>query len=201
MLNIWTRTTSTWVFILFLSGSVLMALACALADPASDFGLSIPGFDPTVTAQSYWEAPTAASTEQADSAETATESPPTPGPSPTPTPEPCHHWSEVTMEDVGGTLCVFGDVKSAWWDSSQSAYFITFGSEEGSYYIVLYGWSIIDLNPGDCVTSTGEIGHLGNSPVMTIDAYDLYKCEPWMYIGDSIQSAFSISIEFHPTPA
>ncbi len=105
------------------------------------------------------------------------------------------------MEEVGTTLCVFGDVKSAWWDSSQDAYFITFGSDEGSYYIVLYGWSIIDLNPGDCVTSTGEIGHLGNSPVMTIDAYDLYKCLPWMYIGDSVQSAFSIRSEFRCMPA
>jgi hypothetical protein len=91
---------------------------------------------------------------------------------------------------------VYGIVKSAWWDSSQSAYFITFGSDEGSYYIVLYGWSVVDLNSGDCVTSTGEIGHLGNSPVMTIDAYDLYQCLPWMYIGDSVQSAFLDNYQF-----
>jgi hypothetical protein len=80
------------------------------------------------------------------------------------------------MDDVGRELCVYGDTLSSWWDANQSAYFITFSSETGSYYIVLYGWRITDLNPGDCVKSTGEIGYLGDSPVMTIDAYDLFHC-------------------------
>jgi hypothetical protein len=99
------------------------------------------------------------------------------------------------MEDVGSILCVYGSVHSAWWDSSQNAYFITFSREANSYYIVIYGWSVKDLHPGDCVLSTGEIGHLGNSPVMTVDAYDLYQCQPRIDIGDSLESAFLISQE------
>lgn len=103
------------------------------------------------------------------------------------------------MADVGSNLCVYGNVRSAWWDSSQNAYFITFSNEAGSYYIVIYGWSVKELNPGDCVMSTGDIGHLGNSPVMTVDAYDLYHCLPGINIEDSLESAFLIIPDAQPS--
>jgi hypothetical protein len=82
------------------------------------------------------------------------------------------------MSDLGETFCVQGIVLSVWWDDAQGASFVTFGREQGSFYMVLYGWYFTDLESGECVEATAEIGYLGNSPVMTIDAYDLLSCRP-----------------------
>ncbi len=163
---------------LFMSTMALLGLACICSDSIADIGSALPWFGPTATEPTYWEVPTAAPTErvQPTRSPTATRRPSGPIPTRTPSVAGCWHWSEITMDDVGRDLCVYGIVQSGWWDSNQGAYFINFSSETGSYYIVLYGWRITDLESGDCVKSSGEIGHLGSSPVMTIDAYDLFHC-------------------------
>jgi len=165
---------------LFLSGAVLLMLACTCSNPDIDFTSIFPWFGPTATEPTYWDVSMVAPTERAEptAMPTVTRRPTRPNPTRTPNAPSCYGWSDVSITDVGSTMCVQGIIQSEWWDSSQGAYFITFSSSANSYYIVLYGWRITNLTSGDCVRSTAEIRHLGDSPVMIIDAYELKHCTP-----------------------
>jgi hypothetical protein len=88
----------------------------------------------------------------------------------------CIVWSYISLADVGKTLCVVGQVSNISFDNI--AYYISFGSKPGSFYIISYDIYFPDLRIGDCVYAEGEIKRLNNSPVMTLQPNDnLYKCK------------------------
>lgn len=110
---------------------------------------------------------------------------PTPARSParqTPTSRPassvedpqCLVWNQVHLAAVGRFICVTGNVRSAY--QTDEAFFVTFGKDSGSFYILSYDW-VFQVEPGDCVIAQGSIQKLGNSPVIVLKYHhDLYLC-------------------------
>lgn len=88
----------------------------------------------------------------------------------------CYSWDQISLTDVGKTLCVYGIVKTARIDESQKAFFMIFGTEPSDFYMVTYdGWYWEDVQ-NQCVGAEGEIMEIGQAPVMVVDPYELYDC-------------------------
>lgn len=119
---------------------------------------------------------------------------PTPLPSPThiqspaqiePTPsEPappqpatdCTPASAVTLDDVGKTICVFGDIVRAYKQGVAS--YIIFNNQRSTFYMVSYDIDWGDLFPEGCVQGRGEIQRLSNSPIMVLNFRDQLSACP-----------------------
>ncbi len=91
----------------------------------------------------------------------------------------CRLWSSVTISDVGKTLCVYGTVRSSWYNEEQGAYYITFDGDPQAIYFVIYGWYYDDNElDGHCAMFTGKISNSYSTPLMNIQENDvLYKCD------------------------
>jgi ribosomal protein S27AE len=95
----------------------------------------------------------------------------------TSTPAPnCRRPKEITLQDVGSTLCVRGVVR---WAFAQSlTYYVSFSTGATDFYMVGYNWPEYPgsgVNPGDCLQITGLVQQLGNNPVMVVDPADLQQ--------------------------
>lgn len=90
----------------------------------------------------------------------------------------CNLWSEVTLADVGKTLCVYGSVWNAYYNENQKGYYILFSSEPTALYFVKYGNSVYSGLNDNCVQYTGKVEKIWNTPMMYIGANDvLYHCD------------------------
>jgi len=82
-------------------------------------------------------------------------------------PGDCVSALNVTLEDVGKTLCVSGVVLRVSPQGNED-YLILFSDEKGKFYFVSYGYKWPVANPGACVMATGEVKKLLSSPVMVL---------------------------------
>jgi hypothetical protein len=92
----------------------------------------------------------------------------------------CTLWSQITLDDVGKTMCVYGTVRNSWYSEQQVAHIITFSSDPEAVYFIMYGYWYYDENStvGHCAMFTSKIERVYNTPVMYIKEDDtLYKCD------------------------
>jgi hypothetical protein len=98
-------------------------------------------------------------------------------PSPTPTEATsCKPVLEVTLDDIGQTLCVTGVVTKV--DPRTNGMLIIFSPEKGTFYFISYYDINLDfVKEGVCVMATGRIAQLGSSPVIVLGLNaPLLKC-------------------------
>ena len=94
-------------------------------------------------------------------------------------PTDCTLWSDVSVEDVGKSMCVFGKVEFI--ASDGQAFFIYFVKDtrvvEGDFYLLSYrreyresgfGSEMI----GNCIQISGDIERIGSSPVIVFTDYE-----------------------------
>lgn len=93
--------------------------------------------------------------------------PPTETPAPTFTSVPdCTPALNVTMDDVGKTMCVTGVIVEA--NQRSDAFYVLFGRQSGELYMVSYDGSAVNLQARMCIRVVGEVMKLGTTPVMVL---------------------------------
>lgn len=143
------------------AAAILPTLTNTKTQPAVEIILS-----PTPIPQTPTRAPT--STEIPTQAPTSTM---------TPTERPaCINALDVTVEDIGQTICVEGEVTKAYFQ--EPAFYIIFGNAADAFYMFSYDRRFDSLVPGDCVQITGEIQSLKNDPIIVIAARDVLEACP-----------------------
>jgi len=86
----------------------------------------------------------------------------------------CTHWSEITLNDVGKTICVYGTVYDSYWGGD--IFYIRFTTVKNSFkFIVLNNYYFEDIN-GKCVQSTSEIKNFDKVPYMEVRE-KIYFCD------------------------
>jgi hypothetical protein len=70
----------------------------------------------------------------------------------------------VTLEDVGKTLCMRGEILN--FEARESGFLIAFSNERGAMYWVSYDLVWEPAKEGLCVEVTGEVMQIANSPVL-----------------------------------
>lgn len=150
-----TRRTGTLVLLLVLVGIVagavyaVRALNVDLAELVVSLGRSLAS------------APTAAADTPEPTQATAVVASPTVGlaieltPSLTPTPA-CLLWSEVTLDHVGQTLCVYGVILRRY-STDNLPYVVIFSEESGTFIFIDRTTTYTEFRPGMCVTATGTV--------------------------------------------
>ncbi len=68
----------------------------------------------------------------------------------------CVRWDQVTISDLGTTMCVYGDMKRWWRESSELPFVAIFTEEMGSFAFYDYE-SEHNIKNGTCIIATGEI--------------------------------------------
>jgi len=106
---------------------------------------------------------TAAVATEAMASETPASEKPTSAPSPT-TASGCVDVLSVTVEDVGKTVCVRGEILS--FEARPSGFLIAFSNQSGAMYWVSYDLVWAPAKEGLCVEVTGEVMQIANSPVL-----------------------------------
>jgi len=115
----------------------------------------------------------------------------------------CKSWSDMTSQDFGKTLCVYGTVRNSYFDSNQNGYFITFSSDPGAIYFVSYSGRDYGDLVGKCVMFTGKVDQVWDTPLMQIGENDkLYDCGGAAYgvVSNNPTSGTSGSSDTSPTP-
>ncbi len=93
----------------------------------------------------------------------------------TPVEQHCRSWEEITLNDVGRDLCVFGLVRHTRTD--ELAYYIIFGNEYDSFFLIHYGNKMAEVVPGVCVQVDGRIQQLGSNPVIVVEEGQIQECK------------------------
>jgi hypothetical protein len=92
----------------------------------------------------------------------------------TPTPS-CNPWWDVSLDDTGRQMCVYGDILVAYDDGQ--AFYIAFSREPDAFYFLSYDVYFPDLLPGSCVLAEGQIQRLGTAPVIVLAlSTTLHQC-------------------------
>jgi hypothetical protein len=117
---------------------------------------------------------------------TATPVPPTNTPIPNFTPHyvnsgssaGCVRWSNVTLADVGKTMCVYGTVRRTWFSEQQWTQYFTFSSDPQAIYFQKFSYVFDPGLDGRCVQFTGEILQSYSTPYMDLLPEDvIYLCD------------------------
>jgi len=91
--------------------------------------------------------------------------------------EDCTSWDEVSIADVGKTMCVYGTVRNSYFNQDLTAYIFTFSSDPRAIYFIKHG----NLSWGDmadrCVQVTGTINKLYDTPYIEIVEDHIYLCD------------------------
>jgi hypothetical protein len=88
----------------------------------------------------------------------------------------CDHWSTITTADAGEVRCVYGFVRTSFYDeSSHYGYLIVSSDPNGFYFRSSYGYFEESEIDGRCVYATGLIQAPGSVPYMDV-FYDIYLC-------------------------
>jgi hypothetical protein len=90
-------------------------------------------------------------------------------------PSNCTLWSNVSLADVGKTMCVYGVVKDT--ALYNDVLYLSFSNHDGDFQFIHYGGSWFEGIENNCAMADGKIAQLGNNPVMVIDLGELYHCE------------------------
>jgi hypothetical protein len=96
--------------------------------------------------------PTLTSTSQPEDTPTATST------SATPT---CFHWDQISLDDAGREVCVYGQIKR-WFSSGDVAFFALFSEDPDAFALVDYTESYPEVKPGACVMVEGIVELLGS---------------------------------------
>jgi hypothetical protein len=83
-----------------------------------------------------------------------------------PTSPACLPAQTVSLTNVGKNLCVTGTVTGV--NTANDVTYIRFDDNNGSFYILLYGWTWKEAKPGVCIQVSGEVKKLGTSPVIVL---------------------------------
>lgn len=76
---------------------------------------------------------------------------------PSPTPEPaCRLWSEITLDHVGQTLCVYGVILRRY-STHDLPYVVIFSEEPGTFIFIDRTATYTQFRPGMCVQATGTV--------------------------------------------
>ena len=85
----------------------------------------------------------------------------------------CLGWDEVTAENAGQTLCVYGDLKR-WFAADEIPFVALFTEERGTFAIVDRKGIHYEVQPGSCITVTGEVELMaGTRPFIDADGTPL----------------------------
>lgn len=103
----------------------------------------------------------------------ASDTPAIPAESPTPvSPTPvssvngCTPASQVTLQDVGKTMCVTGKVLRI--STKSGSFSIYIENPKDAFYFLSYDRTWNDLKEGNCIFATGEVSQLGSNPIMLL---------------------------------
>lgn len=113
----------------------------------------------------------------------------TPRPRPTNTPEgmrnldgeTCYRWDTVSLDDVGRTLCAWGESVKQRIDHDNGVTWLYFGEDRLDFQFVLYAEEgyYESWEPGtlDCIYLSGPVHKIGQTPVITIKGNIVYTCD------------------------
>lgn len=89
----------------------------------------------------------------------------------------CNKWADITIDDEGDTMCVYGDVMSSYYDNNLKAFVILFSSDPKATYIIFYGNLVYNEINGRCLKITGEVKRSYQTPYMEISRDSpIYYC-------------------------
>lgn len=71
-------------------------------------------------------------------------------------PQDCLSWEEITRQDEGSQLCVFGEIRR-WFSAENIPFFAIFSEEIGTFAFVDYNTTYPNVKPGVCIRDTGFI--------------------------------------------
>jgi hypothetical protein len=95
-------------------------------------------------------------------------------------PADCVQANEITLENVGETICVGGQVFVAY--EEHGTFYIDFNQARGGFYMIGSEWDTYDptskfaIHQGDCVYANGKIVNVDSIPVMAITPNALKMC-------------------------
>ena len=90
----------------------------------------------------------------------------------------CVLWSEITLADVGKTMCVYGTVRRTWFSEQQWTQYFTFSSDPQAIYFQKFSYVFDPGLDGRCVQFTGEILQSYSTPYMDLLPEDvIYLCD------------------------
>lgn len=96
----------------------------------------------------------------------------------TPTPRgDCLSWDQVSLDDTGEELCVYGTVKR-WFAIDDLPFVAIFTEETGSFALVDRGQAHPEIHPGDCIQGVGQVEVMSQTrPFIDLNGAVL-ACEP-----------------------
>jgi hypothetical protein len=144
-----------YLLVLIFAGAVIGGIVYLLRGPARPFISSLLTPAPTPS-----RTPSPAPTETIVAATLpplSNEQTPSPdSTSQTQRPEECLTWDEITVEDEGSQLCVYGIVRR-WFSVENIPFFAIFSEEIGTFAFVDYTTTYSSVRPGVCIQDTGYI--------------------------------------------
>lgn len=95
--------------------------------------------------------------------------------------ETCYRWDTVSLDDVGRTLCAWGESVKQRVDTGNGVTWLYFGEDRLDFQFVLYAeegyyesWEPGEL---DCIYLSGPVHKIGQTPVITIQGNTVYTCD------------------------
>lgn len=93
---------------------------------------------------------------------------------PSPTPQSCTHWSEVTKADKNRYLCVYGNVKKAYW--GDNLFYMSFSDSKDAFRMIVLNGYYYEGVQGNCVQASGTIKLYDNMPYIEVSD-QLWHCQ------------------------
>jgi hypothetical protein len=95
--------------------------------------------------------------------------------------ETCYRWDTVSLDDVGRTICVWGEPVKQKIDKENGYTWLYFGGSPRDFQFVAYSkegyWSSWDFTSNDCIHVEGEVHKIGQTPVITVQGGFVYWCD------------------------
>ena len=88
----------------------------------------------------------------------------------------CKSWENVTLEDVGETICIEGIAKETEYNTYSDFLFIWFSEEKTGLSLTTQG-HILEGITGECVVTTGPVYYDNGFIMMKAGLDNLYQCE------------------------
>lgn len=104
------------------------------------------------------------------------ETPTTLTPTPLPPQTGCVEWSEITMEEVGESMCGYGSVRR-WFAVSDIPFVAIFSEEIGTFAIIDRTRAYPQVNPGECIKAIGLVEVMGGTRPYINAAGNLEFCQ------------------------
>lgn len=82
----------------------------------------------------------------------------------------CVIWSDVSLDDVGKYLCVYGVVKNTY--TRDTAFFLTFSSKNEDFFLISYYDRPYSETQDQCIKAEGQIKQMGISPIILLGRSD-----------------------------